>query len=60
VIIFKPTGESLQLARVDVRDWERLCALHAWDFIYVERVFDVAGLVLDTVRVSKKRWSIGE
>jgi hypothetical protein len=60
VTIFKPTDEPPQLAGVDLRDWERLCALHAWDFIYVEKAFDGAGFVLDTVRVSKKRWSIWE
>jgi hypothetical protein len=44
---------------VDPKDWERLCALHAWDFIYVEGILD-AGLVVSTVRVSKMKWSTGE
>ncbi|KAF8538834.1 hypothetical protein BDD12DRAFT_883969 [Trichophaea hybrida] len=60
LVVFKL--ERPVLAGVAMMDWERLCALEAWDFIYVEGSGDALAKQEDmgTVRVSKGRWSIGE
>jgi hypothetical protein len=60
VVVSNVDGCSPELARVHPGDWERLVALHAWDFVYVSdngKVKDGAGLV-HTVRVSKGRWRV--
>ncbi|KAF8246175.1 hypothetical protein K440DRAFT_632400 [Wilcoxina mikolae CBS 423.85] len=64
VVVCKLEGAPPVLARVNPLDWERLCALHAWDFIYVEGTgtgdTDHGWEEVRTVRVSKGRWRIGE
>ncbi|KAF8538839.1 hypothetical protein BDD12DRAFT_910525 [Trichophaea hybrida] len=64
IVVCKLEGAPPVLASVNPPDWERLCALYAWDFIYVEAdgtSFTVLGFEeVRTVRVSKGRWRIGE
>jgi len=60
VVVSNVDGCSPELAQVHPIDWERLWALHAWDFVYVSvngKVKGGAGLV-HTVRVSKGRWRV--